>query len=284
MDVNGNYKILIVDDDISIIKSIMLVLIKNPAYQVLTTSNGKSACEIACTELPDLIIMDWQMPVMNGIEATLQMKLNELTKSIPILITTGVMINSTNLNTALIAGAFDFLRKPFDELELTARVANILKLTDAHLRIKQQNRELQSHLTSKLLNIQQLNELRVTTIKQLAIIIEHASISENKELKEAVMATERSLYSKAYQIDWADFESQFEFIHQGFLNKIRIQFGEFTPNELRLCAFLKLNLTNKEIALIIYTSPDSVNTARKRLKKKLGLLPEQSLQSLIRNL
>jgi len=194
------------------------------------------------------------------------------------------MINSTNLNTALIAGAFDFLRKPFDELELTARVANILKLTDAHLRIKQQNRELQSHLTSKLLNIQQLNELRVTTIKQLAIIIEHASISENKELKEAVMATERSLYSKAYQIDWADFESQFEFIHQGFLNKIRIQFGEFTPNELRLCAFLKLNLTNKEIALIIYTSPDSVNTARKRLKKKLGLLPEQSLQSLIRNL
>jgi len=284
MDVNGNYKILIVDDDISIIKSIMLVLIKNPAYLILTTSNGKSACEIATTELPDLIIMDWQMPVMNGIEATLQLKQNELTKAIPILITTGVMINSTNLNTALIAGAFDFLRKPFDEIELTARVVNILKLTDSYLRIKQQNNQLQSQLTSKLLNIQQLNELKAATIKQLTSIKDQAALIDSLPIKEAVMATERLLYSKAYQINWADFESQFEFIHQGFLNKIRIQFGEFTPNELRLCAFLKLNMTNKEIALIIYTSPDSVNTARKRLKKKLGLLPEESLQSLIRNL
>ena len=284
MDINGNYKILIVDDDISMIKSIMLVLIKNPAYLVLTTANGKSACEIATTELPDLIIMDWQMPVMNGIEATLQLKQNELTKAIPILITTGVMINSTNLNTALIAGAFDFLRKPFDEIELTARVVNILKLTDSYLRIKQQNNQLQSQLTSKLLNIQQLNELKAATIKQLTSIKDQAALIDSLPIKEAVMATERLLYSKAYQINWADFESQFEFIHQGFLNKIRIQFGEFTPNELRLCAFLKLNMTNKEIALIIYTSPDSVNTARKRLKKKLGLLPEESLQSLIRNL
>ena len=194
------------------------------------------------------------------------------------------MIDSANLNSALIAGAFDFLRKPFDEMELTARVANILKLTDAVLRIKQQNSELQSQLTSKLLNIQQLNELKIATIKQLTNIKDQASLIDNHQIKDAVMATERLLHSKAYQINWADFEAQFEFIHPGFFYKLRIQFGEFTPNELRLCAFVKLNMSNKDIALIIYTSPDSVNTARKRLKKKLGLLPEESLQSFIRNL
>jgi CheY-like chemotaxis protein len=260
------------------------MLMKNPDYVILTSSNGKSACEIASEELPDLIIMDWQMPVMTGIEATMQMKQNELTKSIPILITTGVMINSTNLNTALMAGAFDFLRKPFDEMELTARVTNMLKLTDAYLKIKQQNIELQGNLTSKLINLQQLNELKAATIKHLASIKEQASIFENKQIKEAVLNTERLLYSKAYQINWEDFESHFEFIHQGFFNKLRAKYGDFTQNELRLCAFIKLNMSNKDIALIIYTSPDSVNTARKRLKKKLGLLPNESLQSLIRNL
>ena len=66
--------------------------------------------------------MDWQMPVMDGIEATKQLKLNDTTKDIPVIISTGIMIDSSDLSAALIVGAVDYLRKPFDEIELIARV------------------------------------------------------------------------------------------------------------------------------------------------------------------
>jgi len=284
MIISDKYKILIVDDDISIIMNIMDVLIKNPDYEILTTSNGKSACEIANAESPDLIIMDWQMPVMDGIEATKRLKQNDSTKDIPVIIATGIMIDSSDLSAAMFVGAVDYLRKPIDEIELTARVDNMLKLSEAHSKTKKQNLELQSQLTSKLINIQQLNELKIATIKQLNVIKEKAVIADNHDIKEAISNTERLLYSKTYQVNWEDFESQFEFVHQNFFKKIRTNFGDFTPNELRLCAFIKLNLRNKEIASITYTSPDSVNTARKRLKKKFDLLPNESLQLFIHNI
>ena len=284
MSISGKYKILIVDDDISIILNIMYILIKNPNFEILTTSNGKSACEIAKAESPDLIIMDWQMPVMDGLEAIKQLQLNESTKDIPVIISSGIMIESSDLSEALIVGAVDYLRKPIDEIELTARVENMLKLSEAYSKTKKQNLELQSQLTSKLINIQQLNELKIATIKQLAILKEKASITDNHDMVEALVNTERLLYSKVYEVNWNDFESHFEFVHEGFFKRIRSNYGDFTSNELRLCAFIKLNLCNKEIATIIYTSHDSVNTARKRLKKKFDLLPKQSLQSFIRNI
>lgn len=284
MNALGKYKILIADDDVNILKAIMHILIKNTNYLILTTGNGKTACEIANIEYPDLIIMDWQMPVLNGIEATIQLKRNDLTKNIPVIISTGVMVDSNDLSTALLEGAVDYLRKPINEVELIARVENALRMSNAYLRIEQQNIELQSHLASKLINLQQLNELKIATIKQLTSIKEQASEIDNQDIKEAIVKTERLLYSKIYQVDWDDFEFHFEFIHQNFFKKVRNIIGDLTPNELRLCAFIRLNMTNKEISLINYTTPDSVNTARKRLKKKIGLQPHESLQAFIFNL
>jgi DNA-binding response OmpR family regulator len=284
MNISDKYKILIVDDDVNVVKNIMCVLIKNPDYLILTTSNGKSACEIANTERLDLIIMDWQMPVMDGIEATRELKRNDATKEIPIIISTGIMIDSCDLDTALTAGAVDYLRKPADEIELMARVANMLRLSKANSIIKQQNLELQSQLSAKLINIQQLNELKNVVAKNMTLLRGQVPSEGNHVMKDIVVNTERLLYSKAYEIDWSDFESNFEFIHQGFYKKLQVRNGDLTPNELRMCTFIKLNMTNKEIALITFTSPDSVNTARKRLKKKLGLLPSDSLQMFIRNL
>lgn len=284
MNTSSKYTILIVDDDISIIRGIMNVLIKNPSYVILTTGNGKSACEIANAELPDLIIMDWQMPVLDGIEATKQLKLTESTKDIPVIITTGIMVDPIHLRDALFSGAVDYLRKPVDEIELIARVTNMLQLADAYKKIQKQNNELQSQLALKLVNIQQLNELKAATIKQLEIVKKHAAISKNLYIEEAVKNMERQLYSKVNQINWNDFESQFEFVHHEFLKKIKNKYGVFTPNELRLCAFIRLIMSNKEIAMVTHTSPNSVNVARKRLKKKLGLLPNESLQLFIQSI
>lgn len=257
---------------------------RNSEYTILTTGNGKSAYEIANLEYPDLIIMDWEMPQLNGIEATRLLKENEATKDIPIIIATGIMIEAINIFTALGSGASDYLRKPIDEIELVARVENMLSLSKAYLKIKQQNSLIQSQLTARLIDIQQLNELKIAIIKQLALIREQAGNASTSIFKETLAKTERLLYSKAYSIDWDDFEMHLESAHQGFLTKLKNKYGDFTRYELRLCAFLKLNMSSKEIASITYTSPNSVNIARKRLKKKLNLQPDDSLQSFIENL
>jgi len=284
MNFSDKYKILIADDDVDIVKNIMGILIQNPDYLILTTANGKLACEIANAELPDLIIMDWQMPVMDGIEAVRELKRNDATREIPVIISTGIMIDTRDLDTALTAGAVDYLRKPVDEVELMARVANMLRLSKATSLIRQQNLELQSQLTSKLINIQQLSELKNSITKNMVLLKEQLPSGDNKEMNDIISRTERLLYSKTYEINWNDFETNFEFIYQGFYRKLQYKYGSFTPNELRICAFLKLNMTSKEISLITFTSPDSVNTARKRLKKKLGLLADDSLQLFIRNI
>jgi tetratricopeptide (TPR) repeat protein len=77
--------------------------------------------------------------------------------------------------------------------------------------------------------------------------------------------------------NWEDFEVRFQEVHVGFYNHLSKEFPALTPNELRLCAFLRLNMTSKEITGITFQSADSLKTARYRLRKKLTLSREENL-------
>lgn len=70
---------------------------------------------------------------------------------------------------------------------------------------------------------------------------------------------------------WEQFRIRFESVHRSFFDKLRKADGGLTQNDLQLCAYLKLNLTTKEIARLMNISPESVNTSRYRLRKKLNL-------------
>ncbi len=76
---------------------------------------------------------------------------------------------------------------------------------------------------------------------------------------------------------WTEFEVRFQEVHVGFYNSLSRQFPDLTPNELRLCAFLRLNMTSKEISDITFQSAESLKTARYRLRKKLGLERDENL-------
>ncbi|PCH68909.1 MAG: hypothetical protein COC01_02660 [Bacteroidetes bacterium] len=121
------YTILIADDNVSNLDLVQFIL--NPGadeYEFYTTTNGKDAVSLATEHNPDLILLDWHMPEMTGIQALTKLKKNPQTKDIPVLIITG---DPTELNIGLAfnAGARDYLRKPFNEIELTARVKAALK-------------------------------------------------------------------------------------------------------------------------------------------------------------
>lgn len=81
--------------------------------------------------------------------------------------------------------------------------------------------------------------------------------------------------------EWADFNVQFESINKNFYERIRQAYPDISPNDLKVCALIKLNLSIKEMAGILNISPDSVKTARYRLRKKLQLNSEDNLTEFI---
>lgn len=81
--------------------------------------------------------------------------------------------------------------------------------------------------------------------------------------------------------DWENFEKYFKQVHSDFDEKIKRAFSNLTGNEIRLVTLMKMNLSTKEIATILNITPESVNKARYRLRKKLNLDTDQNLQQFI---
>ncbi|MFC4635395.1 hypothetical protein ACFO3O_15910 [Dokdonia ponticola] len=81
--------------------------------------------------------------------------------------------------------------------------------------------------------------------------------------------------------NWGTFVQYFEQVHTNFSKTVQQKYPTVTPNELRLMALLKMNLTSKEIANMLNISTDGVKKARQRLRKKLEIQPNESLEALV---
>ncbi len=84
--------------------------------------------------------------------------------------------------------------------------------------------------------------------------------------------------------NWQNFSRYFEEVHKDFNSNVKTKYPEVTSNELRLMALLKMNLSSKEIANILNISSEGIKKARYRLRKKLHLTTEDSLQDLVLSL
>jgi two-component system cell cycle response regulator DivK len=116
--------ILLVEDNEDILQLTKLVL-KTRGYEVVTAKNGLDAVGKATSELPDLILMDLFMPVMDGIEATSRIRSNPKTKDIVIVALTASG-RPSDQERSLAAGCDDFIAKPYTYQELLAFIENRL--------------------------------------------------------------------------------------------------------------------------------------------------------------
>ncbi|MFH1321159.1 MAG: response regulator [Bacteroidota bacterium] len=136
--------ILVVDDEDFNRKIIIDILVQSKYdYSVLSANNGKIGCELAEKFMPDLILMDWKMPEMTGIEAIKQLKSREKTKDIPVLMITAVT-SPEKLQEAFGAGVVDYITKPVKEIELLVRIRSVLKTNTYYKEIIRQKEEIES--------------------------------------------------------------------------------------------------------------------------------------------
>lgn len=118
-------KILVADDNpsnVELLKDILRV----SGYQILSAQDGKTALTIAQEQIPDLVILDINMPGMSGIDVCAELKQNDITSRIPIIMLTA-MTDVENRVKALSLGADDYLTKPYSPRELVARIQRSLR-------------------------------------------------------------------------------------------------------------------------------------------------------------
>jgi len=126
---NNPYKILIVDDSETNLGYLKLILQKKN-YKVATVNSGMAALTKAKSQQFDLILLDFMMPGMNGVEVCKHIKEIPSTKNTPVIFLTATQSEDL-LVQAFEAGAVDFITKPFSESELLARVKTHLSLVES---------------------------------------------------------------------------------------------------------------------------------------------------------
>ncbi len=181
---DSKYKILAVDDN----KMVLLLIRRTFAaevgrYNLITAENGEQAIEKARNEKPDLILMDIEMPVMDGIQALEQLKGEKATSDIPV-----IMITATkNLSQAFEAGATDFIHKPIDKTELLVRIKSTLSFYKLLNGIIRQSEELEQQSEQLELQKRKLEEEKQKSDTLLLNILPY-EIAEQLKNKGTVQA------------------------------------------------------------------------------------------------
>ena len=118
-------KILIADDEAHILH-VVTVKLSNAGYEVITAMDGEEALELCRSKKPDLLITDYQMPYLTGLELSKRLRQDERTARIPVLLLTarGFDIESHEMSEA---GINDVISKPFSPREILRKVENLLE-------------------------------------------------------------------------------------------------------------------------------------------------------------
>jgi putative two-component system response regulator len=134
-----NTKILIVDDEPANVKLLDQMLLQAEYKSIRTTTDSREVVEIYQEFQPELVLLDLKMPHLDGFQVMEELNKIENRNYLPVMVLTA-QNDKMNSVRALDAGALDFLGKPFDFLEVSLRIKNILKLLSI---IKLDNKEVQ---------------------------------------------------------------------------------------------------------------------------------------------
>lgn len=200
MNLDGCGKIMIVDDE-AINRDMLNGILTAQGYDVFGAINGEHALSMLPDYEPDIILLDVVMPIMNGFEVTQKLKSDPKYNHIPIVLLTSLSDQASRIK-GLEAGAEDFLSKPFNRLELLAKVRNLIRLKHLSDFLKNNNQILDEYdlltgLPNRKLFLKQLKQAITSSTrnkKALGLII--VDIANYKNISDTLGSTLADLVIK----------------------------------------------------------------------------------------
>jgi PAS domain S-box-containing protein len=138
----------------------------------------------------------------------------------------------------------------------------------------------QKALAASTLKLIQNSERDANTIKQLTEIEKNTTQEGKKVINKLISDYKHASFNS----NWNEFELLFEKVHYFFYEKLNAKFPYLTANERKMCAFLKLNMSSKDISQITFQSDDALKKARLRLRQKLGISRDINLVAFLQNI
>ena len=130
-------------------------------------------------------------------------------------------------------------------------------------------------LVTSLIEIAQKNEMVHYLHKNLSVIQNTLPAPIRKKVTDMLMKIDENQRRQIF--NWEDFKFHFEKVHQGFFARLQGKYPGLTQKDQRLCAYIQLGLSTKDIAGLINITPESAEIGRIRLRKKLGLTRQNNL-------
>lgn len=268
----AKYQILVVDDNPHAVTMVSIVLSRNVDCELSVAFDGPTAIKKAMEIIPDLILMDWQMPGLDGIRAIEILKEAPATSNIPVIMIT-CYSERDYLEKAFKAGVVDFIRKPYEQIELLARIRSVLKTIDYYKAMLESQKRESTALSLQSVQNEEFRHKFISELKQLKA--SHKSNPEKTE--ENIEKVIRNLNSDLSSGSWNQIEKRIKDTDQQFFKNLGEKHQNLSPAEMKLCLYLRMNLSTKEISGLTFQTYDSVRIARTRLRKKLNLTNDDNL-------
>jgi DNA-binding CsgD family transcriptional regulator/phosphotransferase system IIB component len=145
------------------------------------------------------------------------------------------------------------------------------------LKLEMKNKEL----ITNALHLASLTEFSNQFSEKVQEIMNKQTDSETKKSLSEIL---NEVNNVVPQGAWKDFETRFEQVHEGFSKKLFSDYPDLSSAELKICSFLRLNMTTKDIALLTHRSQRTIENQRNSIRKKMNLMTDSNLEGyLIKN-
>jgi DNA-binding NarL/FixJ family response regulator len=275
-------RILIADDDENVRRSLAAHL-EDSGHTVMHAQDGQQAVAEFGKRSPDLVLMDLRMPIMDGYTA-----LRAILKDhpgAPIIVISGAGQISDAVE-AIRAGAWDYLIKPIDDLSiLSLAIARAMEKYSLRQQVQEYQLHLESQVRERTAALQAANEsLEHKTIALKEVL--NAVQSEKREALQAIgLQIEQSVLPLLQKLRESapasarpvadNIDETLRRIAQGQLEPTLQLTAGLTPTELRICRLIRREMTSKEIAQAEGIAPETVETHRRNIRRKLKIANEQ---------
>jgi class 3 adenylate cyclase len=169
-------KILIVDDE-PFNLDLLEQELADQGYAIERANDGAQALEKLPSFMPDVILLDYMMPKMNGLEVLKRLRADKRHKGLPVILLTAKATQEDKIR-GLDAGADDYVIKPFDSFELLARVRAMIRIKQMHDTLEDWNQTLAEKVKQQVEELQRMNRLKRYLSPQIAETI----MSENEDV------------------------------------------------------------------------------------------------------